>query len=126
MWHGHMSSHMPSPKLDLLQGTLDLMVLRTLSAMGPLHGYGIARRIEQVSGDHVLLNQGTIYASLVRLQHHGWIRAEWGTSDKNRRAKYYAITRSGEKRLAVGAEHWNRITAVMGRVFAEPAKGGRP
>ena len=116
---------MPSPKLDLLQGTLDLMVLRTLSTMGPLHGYGIARRIEQVSGDHVLLNQGTIYASLVRLQQRGWIRAQWGTSDKNRRAKYYAITRSGEKRLAVGAEHWNRITAVMGRVFATPVKGER-
>jgi PadR family transcriptional regulator, regulatory protein PadR len=115
---------MPSSKLDLLQGTLDLMVLRTLSTLGRLHGYGIARRIEQASGDHVLLNQGTVYASLVRLQQRGWIRAEWGVSEKNRRAKYYAITRSGEKRLAAGAEKWNRITAVMGRVFAIPAKGG--
>jgi transcriptional regulator len=114
---------MPAPKLDLLQGTLDLMVLRTLSMMGPQHGYGIARRIEQASGDSVLLNQGTIYASLVRLQQRGWIRAEWGTSEKNRRAKYYQITRSGAKRLIEGAEHWNRITAVMDRVFATSAKG---
>jgi transcriptional regulator len=80
-------------KLDLLQGTLDLMVLQTLATMGPLHGYGIARRIEEVSGDEVLLNQGTIYASLVRLQQRGWISAEWGTSDNNRKAKYYAITK---------------------------------
>ena len=84
---------MPPQKLDLLQGTLDLMVLQTLATMGPLHGYGIARRIEEVSGDEVLLNQGTIYASLVRLQQRGWISAEWGTSDNNRKAKYYAITK---------------------------------
>ena len=77
------------PKLDLLQGTLDLMVLQTLTSMGPLHGYGIARRIEQVSGNEVLLNQGTIYASLVRLQQRGWICAEWGTSDNNRKAKVF-------------------------------------
>ena len=82
-------------KLDLLQGTLDLMVLQTLAAMGSLHGYGIARRIEQVSGDAILLNQGTIYASLVRLQQREWISAEWGTSDNNRKAKYYALTRAG-------------------------------
>jgi transcriptional regulator len=84
-------------KLDSHPGTLDRMVLRTLSTLGPLHGYGIARRIEQVSGDHVILNQGTIYASLVRLQQRGWISAEWGTSDNNRRAKFYSITRAGEK-----------------------------
>ncbi len=83
-------------KLDLLQGTLDVMVLQTLAAMGPLHGYGIARRIEQVSGNEVLLNQGTIYASLVRLQQRGWISAEWGTSDNNRKAKFYSITRRGQ------------------------------
>ena len=85
---------MGDSKLDLLQGTLDLMVLQTLAAIGPQHGYGIARRIEQVSGDEVLLNQGTIYASLVRLQQRGWIAAEWGTSDNNRKAKFYSITHS--------------------------------
>src|ERR1051326_8221428 len=95
-WYPHM--RMPEQtKLDLLQGTLDVMVLQTLSAMGALHGYGIARRIEQVSGDQILLNQGTIYASLVRLQHKKWISAEWGTSENNRRAKYYAITAHGRK-----------------------------
>ena len=88
---------MTDPKLDLLQGTLDLMVLQTLAAMGDQHVYGIARRIEQISGDTILLNQGTIYAALVRLQNRGWISAEWGVSDNNRKAKYYAITRSGRK-----------------------------
>jgi PadR family transcriptional regulator, regulatory protein PadR len=115
---------MAQSKLDLLQGTLDLMVLQTLSALGALHGYGIARRIEQVSGDQVLLNQGTIYASLVRLQQHGWIKAEWGVSENNRRAKYYSITKTGEKQLAAGTENWERITAMMGRVLA--AGGGEP
>ena len=111
-------------KLDLLRGTLDLLVLQTLVAMGPLHGYGIARRIEQSSGDEVLLNQGTIYASLVRLQQRGWIVAEWGTSDNNRRAKYYSITRSGRKRLAAETSYWQRLTAVIGRVLA-PSEGGK-
>jgi transcriptional regulator len=90
--------------------------------MGPLHGYGIARRIEQVSGDKVLLNQGTIYASLVRLQHRAWIKAEWGVSDNSRRAKYYSITKAGTKQLAAGTENWERITAMMARVLA--AGGG--
>jgi PadR family transcriptional regulator, regulatory protein PadR len=108
-------------KLDLLQGTLDLMVLQTLRTMGPLHGYGIARRIEQVSGDEVLLNQGTIYASLVRLQHRGWITAAWGTSDNNRRAKYYAIAAAGRRALAEETAQWQRITTVMGRVLAMSA-----
>ena len=94
---------MGEAKLDLLQGTLDLMVLQTLAAMGSQHGYGIARRIEQVSGDAVLLNQGTIYASLVRLQQRGWISAEWGTSDNNRKAKFYEITKLGRKQLAEDA-----------------------
>jgi transcriptional regulator len=117
---------MPKDKLDLLQGTLDLMVLRTLEALGPLHGYGIARRIEQVSGDEVLLNQGTIYASLVRLQQRGWISAEWGASDNKRRAKFYSITRRGRKQLAEDAAYWARLSAVMGRVLAlEPEGGGR-
>jgi transcriptional regulator len=111
-------------KLDLLQGTLDLLVLQTLVAMGPLHGYGIARRIEQSSGDEVLLNQGTIYASLVRLQQRKWIAAEWGTSDNNRRAKYYSITRAGRKRLAAETSYWQRLTAMIGRVLA-PSEGGK-
>jgi PadR family transcriptional regulator, regulatory protein PadR len=109
---------MPASKLDLLQGTLDLMVLQTLAAMGSLHGYGIARRIEQVSGDQVLLNQGTIYASLVRLQQRGWISAAWGTSDNNRKAKFYFITKKGRKQLAEDAVYWQRLSSVMGRVLA--------
>jgi transcriptional regulator len=108
---------MRQSKLDLMQGTLDLMVLRTLLALGPLHGYGIARRIEQVSGDQVLLNQGTIYASLVRLQQRGWITAEWGVSDNKRRAKYYSLTKVGRKQLVARTENWERITAMMGRVL---------
>jgi PadR family transcriptional regulator, regulatory protein PadR len=115
---------MAKEKLDLLQGTLDLMVLRTLETMGSLHGYGIARRIEQVSGDEVLLNQGTIYASLVRLQQRGWISAEWGISDNNRKAKFYSLTKRGRKRLAEDAAYWRRLTNVMGRVLALPAERG--
>jgi transcriptional regulator len=106
------------PKLDLMKGTLDLMVLQTLVSMGPLHGYGIARRIEQRSGDEVLLNQGTIYASLVRLQQRGWIKGAWGASDNNRRAKYYSITRSGRKQLSQETYYWQRLTTVVGRVLA--------
>src|SRR3954449_12875641 len=112
MWQGHM-------KLELLQGTLDVMVLQTLSTMGALHGYGIARRIEQVSGDEVLLNQGTIYASLVRLQNRGWISAEWGVSDNNRKAKFYAITKSGRKQLASETAEWRRLADVMQRVLGQ-------
>jgi transcriptional regulator len=116
---------MGEAKLDLLQGTLDLMVLQTLAAMGSQHGYGIARRIEQVSGDAVLLNQGTIYASLVRLQQRGWISAEWGTSDNNRKAKFYEITKLGRKQLAEDAAHWLRLAGVMGRVLAMQEEGGQ-
>jgi PadR family transcriptional regulator PadR len=125
MWRSHMSgtNKMGKDKLDLLQGTLDLMVLQTLAGMGPLHGYGIARRIEQVSGEEVLLNQGTIYASLVRLQQHGWISADWGISDNNRKAKFYAITRHGRKQLARDTGYWRRLSGVMGRVLAFPAAG---
>ena len=111
---------MSKEKLDLLQGTLDLMVLRTLAAMGPQHGYGLARRIEQVSGDRVLLNQGTIYASLVRLQQRGLISARWGTSEGGRRAKFYSLTRRGAKRLAEETENWQRLSAVIERVLALP------
>ena len=115
---------MAQSKLDLLQGTLDLMVLQTLTAMGALHGYGIARRIEQVSGNQVLLNQGTIYASLVRLQQRGWISAEWGTSDNNRKAKFYCITKKGRKQLSADAAYWQRLSGVIGRVLAMQDEGG--
>jgi PadR family transcriptional regulator, regulatory protein PadR len=110
-------------KLDLLQGTLDLMVLHTLVSMGALHGYGIARRIEQVSGDKVLLNQGTIYASLVRLQQRGWISAEWGASANNRKAKFYSITRAGRKHLSEDVAYWERLSSVMTRFLTMPVKG---
>jgi PadR family transcriptional regulator PadR len=113
---------MGESKLDLLQGTLDLMVLQTLAAMGAMHGYGIARRIEQTSADEVLLNQGTIYASLVRLQQHGWIAAKWGTADNNRKAKFYSITQSGRDQLAKDAAYWQRLSDVMGRVLAMSAE----
>jgi transcriptional regulator len=101
------------------------MVLQTLSAMGSLHGYGIARRIEQVSDDSVLLNQGTIYASLVRLQNRGWIAAEWGVSDNNRKAKFYSITRGGRKQLARDTEHWQRLSDLMGRLLTMESEGGK-
>ena len=108
-------------KLDIMQGTLDLMVLRTLSTLGSLHGYGIARRIEQVSGDQVILNQGTIYTSLVRLQQRGWIRSKWGISENNRRARFYSLTKAGERQLVAETENWERVSAVMGRVLASGA-----
>jgi transcriptional regulator len=111
---------MGDAKLDLLQGTLDLMVLQTLASLGALHGYGIARRIEQVSGNEVLLNQGTIYASLVRLQQRGWIDAEWGLSENNRKAKFYAITKRGRRQLVEDAAYWQRLSSVMNRVLAMP------
>jgi PadR family transcriptional regulator PadR len=94
-----------------------LMVLQTLEAMGPLHGYGIARRIEQISEDVLQLNQGTIYASLLRLQQRRWISASWGTSDNNRKAKFYAITRTGRKQLAAEAQNWERVAGVIGRLL---------
>jgi transcriptional regulator len=108
-------------RLELLQGTLDTMVLQTLATLGPQHGYGIARRIEQVSGNTVLLNQGTIYASLVRLQDRGWISARWGVSDHNRRAKFYAITRRGQKQLDEDTVYWRRLAEVMGLMFGMQA-----
>jgi PadR family transcriptional regulator, regulatory protein PadR len=108
---------MGETKSDILQGTLDLMVLQTLDAMGPLHGYGVARRIEQISEDVLQLNQGTIYAALLRLQHRRLISASWGTSDNNRKAKFYAITKAGRKQLAAQAENWTRISAVIMRML---------
>ena len=110
-------------KADVWQGTLALMVLKTLQTLGPLHGYGIARRIEQVSGNSLSLNQGTIYAALVRLQQRGWIAAEWGTSENNRKAKFYAITSRGSKRLAETAENWEQLSAVIARFFAAAKEG---
>ncbi|HEV8041880.1 MAG TPA: PadR family transcriptional regulator [Bryobacteraceae bacterium] len=107
-----------SDKSEILQGTLDLMVLKTLDAMGPLHGYGIARRIEQLSDDVLHLNQGTIYASLLRLIQRGWIKSEWGVSDNNRRAKFYSITGSGRKQLDAQAKNWRRISGIMGRLLS--------
>ena len=108
---------MGETRSDILKGTLDLMVLQTLEAMGPQHGYGIARRIEQVSEDVLQLNQGTIYAALLRLQQRRWISATWGTSDNNRKAKFYAITRSGRKQLAAQTQNWERISTVIMRML---------
>jgi PadR family transcriptional regulator PadR len=102
---------------EVLQGTLDLMILKTLHALGPVHGFGIARRLEQVSRDVLQLNEGTVYTALLRLQQQGWITAEWGTSENNRKAKFYAITRRGRKQLEVETENWQRISDVIGRVL---------
>jgi PadR family transcriptional regulator PadR len=104
-------------KADVLQGTLDLMVLQTLDALGPLHGYGVARRIEQVSEDVLQLNQGTIYASLLRLQQRRWIAASWGVSENNRKAKFYTITRAGRRQLAAQTANWERVAGVIGRLL---------
>jgi PadR family transcriptional regulator, regulatory protein PadR len=108
---------MPPDKSDILQGTLDLMVLQTLDAMGPQHGYGIARRIEQISEHALQLNQGTIYASLLRLVQQRRISADWGTSDNNRKAKFYSITRAGRKQLQTETENWQRISGAVARVL---------
>src|SRR6202022_2586305 len=102
-------------KLDLLHGTLVLMVLRTLDTLGPLHGWGIARRIEQISGDALALNQGTLYPALLRLEQMGWVASKWGASDTNRRARFYSITRAGKKQLATESENWERIAGIMAR-----------
>jgi transcriptional regulator len=104
-------------KVDVLQGTLDFMVLQTLDSMGPLHGYGIARRIEQLSDDVLRLNEGTVYASLLRLQHRRLIKASWGVSENNRKAKFYAITSAGRRQLAREASNWERISGVMARLL---------
>lgn len=106
-----------SSRLEVLQGTLDLMVLQTLESMGPLHGYGLARRIEQISDDLLKLNEGTVYASLTRLQHRRWISASWGASEKNRKAKFYTITKAGRRQLATEAENWQRLADVMARLL---------
>jgi len=109
---------MGESKSDVLQGTLDLMVLKTLESMGPLHGYGIARRIEQVSGSTLILNQGTIYPALLRLEQRGWVKSEWGTSETNRRAKFYSLSRLGRKEIEMETENWERVAATMARFLA--------
>jgi len=108
---------MATPRSDILQGTLDLMVLKTLDAMGPMHGYGLALRIEQISEDALRINQGTIYLCLVRLVQQGWIRADWGSSQNSRRAKFYTITPAGRRQLQREAENWERISGVIGRLL---------
>jgi PadR family transcriptional regulator PadR len=108
---------MKQPRSDVLQGTLDLLVLKTLNTMGPMHGWGIAQRIQQVSEDMLRLNQGTLYPALLRSQQRGWITAKWGVSDNNRKAKYYSITRTGRKQLEQEAEGWQRMAAVINRVL---------
>jgi len=104
-------------KGDVLQGTLDLMVLKTLETMGSLHGYGIALRLQQVSGEVLQLNQGTLYPALLRLEQRGWISSKWGTSDNNRRARFYSLTRAGAKQLHREAEEWRRMVGIMSRLL---------
>ena len=111
-------------RTDVLQGTLALMILKTLETLGPLHGYGIARRIEQMSGDALRLNQGTLYPALVKLEQQGWIKAKWGASENNRRAKFYSLTRRGAQRVAAEAERWERMATIVARFLA--ASGERP
>ena len=113
---------MTVPKSDVLQGTLDLMVLKTLDTLGSMHGWGIAQRLQQVSSQMLQLNQGTLYPALLRLEQRGWITSKWGTSDNNRRAKFYSLTRNGRKQLARETEDWTRIVEVMGRLLAEGAE----
>jgi PadR family transcriptional regulator, regulatory protein PadR len=117
----HVGVFMRETKSDVLQGTLDLMILKTLQSMGPLHGYAIARRIEQVSSDSLSLNQGTIYPALLRLEQRRCIRSNWGTSDTGRKAKFYSLTRIGQKQVAEEEENWSRIVTTMAR-FLSPAE----
>ena len=113
---------MAEDKSQILQGTLDLMVLKTLEAMGPMHGYGLARRIEQLSEEALLVNQGTIYLCLVRLVQKRWIAAAWGTSENNRKAKFYSITKAGRKQLAIETKDWERVSGVIGRLLQLSAR----
>jgi PadR family transcriptional regulator, regulatory protein PadR len=116
---------MADSKSEILQGTLDLMVLKTLDAMGPMHGYGIARRIEQVSEEALQVNQGTIYLCLIRLVQKGWLKAAWGTSENNRKAKFYSISASGRKQLVAETENWARVSGVIGRLLRLDPQRGR-
>src|SRR5262245_1727387 len=112
-----MSKGAASARSEVLQGTLDLMILKTLQALGPQHGFGLARRIEQVSEAVLQLNEGTVYTSLLRLQQRGWISSQWGVSENNRKARFYAITRAGVKQLARETDNWQRIAGVIGRIL---------
>ena len=112
---------MSTRDLPILQGTLDLMVLRTLETMGPQHGFGLAKRIQQISVGALDLNQGTLYPALLRLEQRGWIQSKWGVSDANRKAKFYELTRAGRKRIAQESEEWERTVAVMAR-FLRPVE----
>ena len=114
---------MADKKSEVLQGTLDLMILKTLHALGPLHGFGIARRIEQLSEDVLQLNEGTVYTSLLRLQQQSWIASEWGASENNRKARFYSITKQGQKQLQLETENWERISGVIGRVLSLEGQG---
>lgn len=106
-----------SERKDILQGTLDLMVLKTLNVMGSMHGYGIAQRLQQISEDVLYLNQGTLYPALLRLEQKGWIKSEWGTSDSNRRARFYSLTASGQRQLSEEMENWRILSAIVNRVL---------
>jgi PadR family transcriptional regulator PadR len=108
---------MPTSRSEVLQGTLDLLVLKTLDSMGPMHGFGIALRIQQVSKDLLQLNQGTLYPALLRLEQRGWIASKWGVSENNRKAKFYSLTRAGRKQLAQEAESWDRMSTMINRVL---------
>jgi PadR family transcriptional regulator PadR len=108
---------MPTSRSEVLQGTLDLLVLKTLDSMGPMHGFGIALRIQQVSQDLLQLNQGTLYPALLRLEQRGWIVSKWGVSENNRKAKFYSLTRAGRKQLAQEAESWDRMSTMINRVL---------
>lgn len=108
---------MPISKAEVLQGTLDLLVLKTLDSMGPMHGFGIALRIQQVSEDLLQLNQGTLYPALLRLEQRGWVASKWGVSENNRKAKFYSLTRAGRKQLVEEAESWDRMSAMINRVL---------
>jgi PadR family transcriptional regulator, regulatory protein PadR len=110
---------MAPPDAEVPYGTLDLMVLKTLATMGPLHGYGIARRIEQVTRGDLALNQGTIYPALLRLEQRGWIRSAWGTSENNRRARFYSLTAAGRRQLAAEAASWSRTVSIVSRLLDE-------
>lgn len=110
---------MAQAKGEILQGTLDLMVLKVLESMGPMHGYGIARRLEQVSENLLQMNQGTLYPALLRLQQRGWITSQWGASEKNRRARFYSLTKTGRKQLSLEEESWERMAALMARLLAK-------
>lgn len=116
LWQSHMSDS--RPKTDVWQGTLALMVLKTLEAMGPLHGYGIARRIEQTSGQKLVVNYGTLYPALLKLEQEGYIASEWGVSDNNRKAKFYRLTRAGRKRVDKATREWTETTDILARFLA--------